>query len=335
MPNYQPPFTITASILNSVAAISEIVGRLSMQNGYAKNLKLRRRNQVLTIHGSLAIEGNTLSEEQIAAILDGKSIIAPPKEILEAKNTARAYSQMDVWEPSSQKDLLAAHGLLMQGLIDEAGQYRTGGVGVMAGDVVVHMAPQADRIPVLMSDLLAWLKNCEHPLLISSCVFHYEFEFIHPFSDGNGRMGRLWQSLILSHWDSIFTYLPIESLIHQHQQNYYRAIRQSTTLSDSAPFIEFILQMILDALPGIQSDGVNDDVNDDVNEKDRQLLSLLQHNEALTQSQLAENLGLSKSTIERRIRKLKQLGILDRVGSDKTGKWKILVKGLIREGSKK
>ncbi|MCF6226445.1 MAG: Fic family protein [Xanthomonadales bacterium] len=185
-----------------------------------------------------------------------------------------------------------------------------GGVGVVPGDEVVHMAPQANRIPALMTDLLSWLKNCEHPLLISSCIFHYEFEFIHPFSDGNGRMERLWQSLILSHWDSIFTYLPVESLIYQHQQNYYRAIRQSTAITDSAPFIEFILQMILDALPDIQ----NDDVNDGVNAKDRQLLSLLQQNESFTQNQLAKYLGLSKSTIERRIRKLKQLGMLNRTG---------------------
>ena len=245
---YQPPYTITPEILNRVAAISETIGRLTVLTDRVKALRLRRINRIRTIHGSLAIEGNTLSEEQITAILDGKRVIAPPREVQEVKNALAAYDQFDSWKPEREKDLLEAHRILMSGLIDDAGLYRHGGVGVMAGSQVIHMAPPADRVPHLLSDLFAWLSATDAHPLIASSVFHYEFEFIHPFADGNGRMGRLWQSLILARWNPLFADLPVESLIFEHQADYYQAIQESTQKTDSAPFIAFMLRMILDAV---------------------------------------------------------------------------------------
>lgn len=245
---YQPPYTITPEILNRVAAISEAIGRLTVLTDQAKALLLRRINRIRTIHGSLAIEGNTLSEAQITAILEGKQVIAPPREVQEVRNALAAYDRFDIWKPEAEKDLLEAHRILMSGLIDEAGIYRSGGVGVMAGQQVIHMAPPADRVPHLMADLFAWLAATDAHPLITSSVFHYEFEFIHPFADGNGRMGRLWQSLILARWNPLFADIPVESLIFEHQAEYYQALQESTRQTDSAPFIAFVLRMILDTV---------------------------------------------------------------------------------------
>lgn len=245
---YQPPYTITPEILNRVAAISFGLGRLTVLTDQARALRLRRINRIRTIHGSLAIEGNTLSEAQITAILEGKRVIASPREVREVKNALAAYDQFDTWQPGVEKDLLEAHRILMSGLIDEAGLYRYGGVGVMAGSQVIHMAPPADRVPQLMTDLFGWLTATDAHPLIASSVFHYEFEFIHPFADGNGRMGRLWQSLILARWNPLFADIPVESLIFEHQAEYYQAIQESIQTTDSAPFIAFMLRMILDTV---------------------------------------------------------------------------------------
>jgi Fic family protein len=245
---YKPPCTITPEILNRVAAISEAIGRLTVLTDQTGALRLRRINRIRTIHGSLAIEGNTLSEAQITAILMGKRVIAPPREVQEVKNALAAYDRFDTWKPEAEKDMLDAHRIMMSGLIDEAGRYRRGGVGVMAGQQVIHMAPPADRVPHLMADLFGWLAATDAHPLIAGSVFHYEFEFIHPFSDGNGRMGRLWQSLILARWKPLFADIPVESLIFEHQAEYYQALQESTRQSDSAPFIAFMLRMILDAV---------------------------------------------------------------------------------------
>lgn len=246
--NGQPPYTLTPDIVNLVAQISELVGRLSVFTDAAKTLRLRRINRVRTIQGSLAIEGNTLSEEQITAILDGKRIIAPPREVQEVRNAIAAYDRFDQFLPKKESDLLEAHRILMAGLIGQAGSYRRSGVGVMAGSQVIHMAPPADRLPMLMGDLFRWLAASDAHPLITSSVFHYEFEFIHPFADGNGRMGRLWQSLILTQWNPLFAEIPVESLVNEHQSEYYQALQESTNQSDSAPFITFMLRMILDSI---------------------------------------------------------------------------------------
>lgn len=246
--NYDPPYTITPEILNRAAAISEAIGRLTVLTDQARALRLRRINRIRTIHGSLAIEGNSLSEAQITAVLEGKRVIAPPREVQEVKNAMAAYDRFDTWKPGVEKDLLEAHRILESDLIDEVGMYRHGGVGVMAGQQVIHMVPPAYWVPQLMADLFGWLAATDvHPLIASS-VFHYELEFIHPFTDGNGRMGRLWQSLILARWNPLFADIPVESLIFEHQAEYYQALGESTHQTDSAPFIAFMLRMILETV---------------------------------------------------------------------------------------
>jgi len=281
---YQPPYTITPEILNRGAAISEAIGRLTVLTDQARALRLRRINRIRTIHGSLAIEGNTLSEAQITAILEGKRVIAPPREVQEVKNALAAYDRFDIWKPEAEKDLLEAQRILMSGLIDEAGIYRHGGVGVMAGQQVIHMAPPADRVPQLMADLFSWLADTDAHPLIASSVFHYEFEFIHPFADGNGRMGRLWQSLVLARWNPLFADIPVESLIFEHQAEYYQAIQESTQKTDSAPFIAFMLRMILDTVTSSTPE-VAPEVTPEV-----RLLSVLAGE--MTRQQLKEALGL-------------------------------------------
>ena len=284
MGTYQPPYTITLEILNRVAAISEAIGRLTVLADQSKALRLRRINRIRTIHGSLAIEGNTLSEAQITAILDGKRVIAPPREVQEVKNALAAYDRFDIWQPEAEKDLLEAHRILMSGLIDEAGLYRHGGVGVMAGQQVIHMAPPADRVPTLIDDLFGWLTATDAHPLITSSVFHYEFEFIHPFADGNGRMGRLWQNLILARWNPLFADIPVESLIFEHQAEYYQAIQESTRQTDSAPFIAFMLRMILDTMTTSTPEATLE-VTPEV-----RLISVLTGE--MTRQQLKEGLGL-------------------------------------------
>ncbi len=195
-----------------------------------------------------AIEGNTLNEAQITAILEGRQVIAPPREVQEVRNALAVHDRFAQWNPEVVADLREVPRVLMAGLIDEAGVYRRWSVGVMGGGEVMHLASPADRVPVLMTDLFRWLTLSEEHPLITSSVFHYEFEFIHPFADGNGRMGRLWQSLMLARWKPLFADIPVESLVHEHQAEYYRALQTSTDQADSAPFIEFMLRMILDAV---------------------------------------------------------------------------------------
>lgn len=340
---YNPPFSITPTILKQVAEISESIGRLSVRIEQTQALRLRRANRIRTVQGSLAIEGNTLSEAQITAILDGKRVIAPPKEVLEVQNALKAYEFLAKWQYSSEQDLLHAHQVLMAGLLTGAGQYRQGGVGVMSGDTVVHMAPGADQVPRLMKDLFGWLKQTDLPALISSCVFHYEFEFIHPFADGNGRMGRLWQTLILSQWQPAFMDIPVESLIYQHQAEYYQAIRASTAKTDCAPFIEFMLGIIAKTLYEVQNTTDSEQAGEiekmrvKTQVKTRvemqvktpeQILILLAKQPTLTLAEIAVHLGKSASTIERAVAKLKQQNKLTFLGPKKGGHWQVLTSEL-------
>ena len=329
MPNYLPPFTLSNKTLSLVAQISESIGRLTVQQEQEKLLRLRKVNRMRTVQGSLAIEGSTLTQQQITAILDGKRVIAPPKEVQEAHNAISTYETLPQWQPANGTHLLAAHLLMMKGLVKDAGMYRQEGVGVMSGEQVVHMAPQATRVPKLMTDLLEWLESSDVHPLVASCVFHYEFEFIHPFSDGNGRMGRLWQTLILSKWHEVFINIPVESMVYQHQENYYLAIRQSTQQTDSAPFIEFMLQMIYDAISEANNitsdDGLNDGLNEGLklSKLDKDILIFIQQDRYKTNAQLAEKCGKSQSTIERRVKFLKDAGLITRIGAKKTGYWQV------------
>ena len=242
-----PPFRITTHILALAERIGEAIGQAE-EAALSTDLHLRRINRIRAIRGSLAIEGNTLTEEQISAILDGKPVVAPLRDVQEARNAINAYEQYPRWDPASETDLLNAHEVLMAGLLDAPGHYRRGGVVVTGAGEVHHVGPPAGRVPHLMSDLLSWLgSTTEHPLIASS-VFHYEFEFIHPFEDGNGRMGRLWQTLILTRWKPLFADVPVESLIHARQSEYYEAIRESSGRGESTPFIAYMLDTILAAI---------------------------------------------------------------------------------------
>ena len=242
-----PPYRITPDILTRVAEIAEAVGRAEAA-GLSRDLRLRRINRIRTIQGSLAIEGNILSEEQVATILDGKPVVAPLRDDQEARNAIQAYDRYERWDPASETDLRSAHETLMRGLLDAPGRYRRGGVAVMGQGRVHHVGPPAGQVPRLMADLLSWIgSTADHPLVTSS-VFHYEFEFIHPFEDGNGRLGRLWQTLLLTRWRSLFAHVPVESLVHARQGDHYEAIRRSSAEDESTAFVAFMLEAILAAV---------------------------------------------------------------------------------------
>lgn len=262
---YIPPYAVTPAVTARVSEISEILGGLAALATVGLKPRLRRENRIKTIHASLAIENNTLTLEQVTAVVDGKRVLGPPREILEVKNALAAYEAMERWSSDSLDDLLAAHALLMKGLTEEAGMFRKGGVGVVSGGRVVHMAPPARMVPGHMRDLFAWLGGTDEHPLISGCVFHYELEFIHPFADGNGRMGRLWQTVILRRWKRLFSGLPVETTILQRQAGYYRALAASDREGSATGFVEFMLEALRDALRDVaETDQVSDQASDQV-----------------------------------------------------------------------
>lgn len=249
MRNKKPPFEITEAALSDVMEISELVGKISSTQNLSTSSILRRQNRIRTIYSSLAIEQNTLSLEQVTAVLSGKRVLAPPKDIAEVKNAYEIYDHLAELNPYSIDDLLLAHRTMMQGLVHEAGEFRSRPVGVVDNQGnVLHFGTLPQYVPYLMEELVQWTESSPFPLLIKSCVFHYEFEVIHPFADGNGRIGRLWHTLLLSKWNPLFAWLPIESIIHDHQVEYYAAINQSNAQGEGTAFIEFMLGIIKEAL---------------------------------------------------------------------------------------
>ena len=249
MRNKKPPFEITEAALSDVMEISELVGKISSTQNLSTSPILRRQNRIRTIYSSLAIEQNTLSLEQVTAVLSGKRVLAPPKDIAEVKNAYEIYDHLAELNPYSIDDLLLAHRTMMQGLVHEAGEFRSRPVGVVDNQgTVLHFGTLPQYVPYLMEELVQWTESSPFPLLIKSCVFHYEFEVIHPFADGNGRIGRLWHTLLLSKWNPLFAWLPIESIIHDHQVEYYAAINQSNAQGEGTAFIEFMLGIIKEAL---------------------------------------------------------------------------------------
>ena len=285
-----PPYTITSTALKLVAAISEQLATLSATGALtAENLspQLRRENRIRTIHASLAIENNTLSLEQVTDIIDGKPVIGPPRDIQEVRGAVAAYEKLDAWRPHNLKDLLAAHAMLMHDLVDNPGKLRTGGVGVLQGSKVIHMAPPANLVHGHLENLLQWLKGTDEHPLITSCVFHYEFEFIHPFADGNGRMGRLWQTLILSKWRPVLAYMPVETIVRNRQEEYYASLGQADAQGEATKFIEFMLQALHDTLANTNTDQVDAQVSDQV----KRLLDAIGQNEK-TATELMQALSL-------------------------------------------
>ena len=263
--SYAPPYSINPAILSLVAEIAAEVGRLGALAGSGSVPKLRRENRIRSIHASLAIENNTLTLDQVTSVIAGKRVLGPQREIQEVKNAFAAYEAMPSWKPTALKDLLAAHRVMLEGLVDEAGKFRTRSVGIAKGKRIVHLAPPADRVPGLMKDLLGWLKRTDAHPLIAGCVFHYELEFIHPFADGNGRIGRLWQTLILSQWNPLFAFLPVETVIRDQQAEYYKILAACDKAGNSTAFIEYLLSALLVALrDSPNTDQVTDQVADQV-----------------------------------------------------------------------
>ena len=331
---YVPPFTISANAINLIAEISAQIERYAIRLEQNDKLRLRKANRVRTIHSSLAIEGNTLSEDEVKDIIDGKTVVASLRQIQEVKNAIKTYELYSGLNPFNVKDLLKAHGTMMMALTDDAGKFRSGGVGVFSEKGLVHMAPPADRVPKLIEDLFEWLKQAKDHLLIRSCVFHYEFEFIHPFSDGNGRTGRLWQSLILGRLHPLFEYLPVENMVYANQEAYYNAIQTSTKAADSGPFIDFMLQEILNTLKEHQgkpimnieteSSSVRDKVRDKFGISSGQIIDLIYQNPSITLDEIAAHLSVTRRSIEKKIKELRDAGIIKRVGSNKSGLWSII-----------
>ena len=322
---YTPPFNITDEILHLVSEISEQVGALNVMLGKRMpSPMLRKENQIKTIHSSLAIEHNSLSLQQVTDVIDGKHVLGAPNEIQEVKNALQAYRLMLQLDAFKESDLLRAHALMMADLINDAGRYRKKGVGVFNGEECIHMAPSAERVPHLMADLFDWLKQTKVHPLISSCVFHYEFEFIHPFMDGNGRLGRYWQTLLLSRWKEIFAWLPVETIVKKYQQQYYKVISQCDAKGDSTEFISFMLRCILETIK--QGIKVTDKVTDKVTGKSEdKLLALIEDNPSITIPEMMSRMGLSDSGVRKILRKLQNLGKLRRVGANKNGHWEIVI----------
>ncbi len=237
----KPPYDITPAILKRINAIAEKIGEVNATYLSRQSPQLRKQNRIKTIQSSLQIEGNTLTVEQITALIENKRIIGPEKDVLEVLNAIRVYNELNRYTYHSEKDFLQAHAILMSGLISDAGKYRNQGVGIVKGNDIEHLAPPYQNVPYLMKDLFEYLKDENELTLIKSCVFHYEMEFIHPFIDGNGRMGRLWQTVILKNDYPIFEYLPFETLISATQDEYYKALSLSDKSGKSTPFIEYML----------------------------------------------------------------------------------------------
>lgn len=247
----KPPYDITPKILKLITSISEKIGEVNASYLTKQSPKLRKQNRIKTIHSSLKIEGNTLTEEQITALIENKRVIGPEKDVLEVLNAIKVYEKLDSYKFSSDKSFLKAHLELMNGLIESAGKYRKQGIGIVKGNKVEHVAPPFENVPFLIKELFEYLKDSEELTLIKSCVFHYEMEFIHPFLDGNGRMGRLWQTLILMAEYPVFEFLPIETLISKTQDEYYKSLALSDKSGKSTYFVEYMLGVIEKSLESL------------------------------------------------------------------------------------
>lgn len=256
-----PPYQITDKMIKYIADIAKLTGSVKGITPFDKNPVLRRKNRIQTVYGSLSMEQNALTMEQVTAVLDGKMVIAPPKDIEEVKNAFEIYEVLDSLNPYSVDDLLKVHGVMMQGLLPDAGEFRQGSVGVVDSQTgeIIHFGTLAKYVPEAIYKLMDWAKNSDVHPLIQSCVFHYEFELIHPFSDGNGRCGRLWHTLILSKWNPLFAWIPVESMIHRNQEEYYRVINKCNEVCASTMFVEFMLDIIKSALAEAIDAGYSED----------------------------------------------------------------------------
>lgn len=322
--NY-PPYTITDKMLNLAATIMEKIGEANYFERLNRFPELRRKTRIKSIHSSLAIENNQLSLFQVEAVINGKAVIGEQKDIQEVKNAYKAYEEIDNINPYSVEDLKKIQGILTFAIEDDSGKFRNHGEAVYDGDVQIFMAPPHRMVPTLMDNLFSWMNEVKenvNPLILSS-IFHYEFVFIHPFSDGNGRTARLWQTAILTHWKDLFKYIPIESIIRKHQEEYYTAIQNCNNVGNSNDFIEFMLKIIDEAVDGMilnQQETTQETTQKTTQEK---IINLIKKNPGITQVEMAKALDLTRDGISYNIKALKEKGIIERVGSTKNGIWKI------------
>ena len=316
--SYKPPYTITSKMLTLSTSIGEELTKIEFEANKTITPMLRKKNRIKTLAGTLEIEGNFLGEDKITAILDGKKVLGTYEEVLEVEGAINAYKEFENYNYDNLDDLLRAHKILMKGILKTAGSFRDVNVGVGSKDGVSHVAPPFGVVSDLMRDLFKWLKDSDEHILIKSCVFHYEFEFIHPFSDGNGRIGRLWQSVILYHWRKVFSAIPTESIIRDNQERYYKVLEESGNLGESTPFVEFMLEVILQSIKS----SVKNSVKSSVNTEDK-ILEYLQQNPKTTIKELAKLLNLTTRAIEKQIASLKNDNRLIRVGSARKGHWEL------------
>ena len=335
---YEIPYKVSDRAMECMVEIAAALERYKIVLEGPDGVRHRKLNHIRTIRGTTAIEGNTLTEEQITAVLAGKHVVAPKREIAEVINAHKAYSAIESFNPYSVDDLLKAHSLMTDGLVERPGQWRNCNVGVMGSEGVSHIAPPFNMVPGLMSDLFAWLNESEAPVLIKSSVFHYEFEFIHPFPDGNGRMGRLWQTAILGNWREEFYGVPVENIVWAHQSEYYEAIRKSGAVGECGPFIDFILDKILRTLKAkgeVYEIGRKSTEKGVIKSRDKsrvksrdksrdKILKSLKSQPQLTQADLADAMGLSIKAVEKAISQLKDANRLRRKGGKKFGEWEVV-----------
>lgn len=322
MRNKKPPFEITNRMIDYVAEIAELLGKLNVTDALSSNPTLRRSNRIRTIHGSLAIEQNTLSLEQVTAVLNGKHVLAPPKDIAEVKNAYEIYERLDELDPYSVDDLLTAHSIMTRGLVEESGIFRTRPVGVVDSEGhVLHFGTLPQYVPDLIMELLDWVKTSEVHMLIRSCVVHYELELIHPFADGNGRVGRLWHTLLLSKWNPAFAWLPVESIIHDRQQEYYDAINTSNDAGESTVFIEFMLSAskasLMDAIR--TSDEMSNGKIDKATLRWKKIEEYLKTHDYIMNADVRKLCGVSAATANRILAKFTDENLL--VKNRKNGHW--------------
>lgn len=330
-----PPFTISNDMLNYIVEISQKIGQLQVQ--YDRQLHLRKNNRLRSIQSSLAIENNSLSLEQVTDIINGKRVLGAPKEIQEVKNAYDTYERIDQFNPFNVDDFLLAHQLMTNKLVEESGQFRYGDVGIYDSQGrVIHMGARPQFVPNLIKDLLNWAHQSNVPALIKSAVVHYEIEVIHPFSDGNGRMGRLWQTLILNAWNPIFAWLPIETMVFEHQHEYYKVLGQADKNNNSTIFIEFMLKMIIKTLDSYTIEKVSDKTSDKTSDKlkvklnktEQNVYDLLYQylmiNNEIDNQQAQELLNRSSATVRRYLTKFVTLGLLDAEGDRKTRRYRLL-----------
>ena len=323
--NY-PPYTITDKMLNLATKIMEKIGETNYFKSLNRFPELRRETRIKSIHSSLAIENNQLSLFQVEAVINGKNVIGEQKDIQEVKNAYKAYEEIDNINPYSVEDLKKIQGILTFAIEDDSGKFRNHGEAVYDGNVQIFMAPSHTMVPALMDNLFNWMNKAKedvNPLILSS-IFHYEFVFIHPFSDGNGRTARLWQTAILAHWKNVFKYIPIESIIRKHQEEYYTAIQNCNNAGNSNEFIEFMLNIIYEAVEGMILTAKQETTQETTQKTTQEkIIDLIKKNPSITQVEMAKSLDLTRDGISYNIKALKERGIIERVGSTKNGIWKI------------